>query len=158
MSIPLIILLILLGIVLFLIEFLLIPGITVAGVGGAILLIGSIIAAYHYHGATAGNIILLSTVGISVLTLVMALKSKTWRGIMLRTSVDGKVNVIEDENTAIRPGDKGKTISRLNPMGKVEIGGRYCEAKSQGSYIDPQTEVEVVKVLPNQIIVKPKTK
>ena len=158
MSIPLIIILILLGIVLFLIEFLLVPGITVAGVGGAILMIGSIIAAYHYHGASAGNLILLGTVVLSVLTIALALKSKTWRGIMLRSSVDGKVNVIEDENKAIRPGDTGNTISRLNPMGKVEIGGRYYEAKSQGSYIDQHTEVEVVKVLPNQIIVKPKTK
>ncbi len=77
MSVTVIILLILLGIVLFLVEFLLVPGITVAGIGGAILLIGSIIMGYHYHGPVVGNYILLATIVISVVTLYFALKSKT---------------------------------------------------------------------------------
>lgn len=157
MSVPFIILLILLGIVLFLIEFLLVPGITVAGVGGAILIIGSIIMAYHYHGAATGNYILLGTVVLSVISLVVTLKSKTWRGIMLKSSIDGKVNVIEDETHTLTAGETGKAVSRLNPIGKVEINGRYYEAKSLDKYIDQHTTIEVVKVLPNQLIVKPKT-
>ncbi|NOY35992.1 MAG: hypothetical protein GXO83_00275 [Chlorobi bacterium] len=157
MSIPIIILLIFLGIVLFLIEFLLVPGITVAGIGGGILLIGSIIMAYHYHGATVGNYVLLGTLVLSFITLYFALKSKTWKSIMLKTTVDGKVNVIADEKHNLKPGDTGETVSRLNPIGKVRIDGFFYEAKSLDKYIDQHTMVEVVKVLPSQIIVKPKT-
>jgi len=158
MSIPLILLLIFLGIILFLIEFLLVPGITVAGIGGGILLIGSIIMAYHYHGTTVGNYVLLGTVVVSVASLYITLKSKTWKGIMLKTTVDGKVNVIEDEIHKVKAGDTGKAVSRLNPIGKVEIDGVYYEAKSLDAYIDQHTIIEVVKVVSNQLIVKPKTK
>ncbi len=156
MSIPLIILLILLGIFLFLVEFLLIPGITVAGIGGAILLIGSIIMGYRYHGVTAGNFILLGTLVLFVITLVFVLKGKTWRRLGLNTVVDGKMNVIEEKGKKIKTGDEGVTVSRINPMGKVRVKGNVYEAKSMGGYIEQHTKVEIVKVLSNHIIVKPK--
>ncbi|MCD6201550.1 MAG: NfeD family protein [Bacteroidales bacterium] len=156
MSIPVIILLIILGIFLFLVEFLLIPGITVAGIGGAILLIGSIIMGYKYHGTTTGNYILLGTLLLFVLTLVFVLKGKTWQRLSLKTVVDGKVNVIEENAGEIVPGDEGVTISRINPMGKVKVKEKVYEAKSQGGYIDQHTKVIIIKVMPNHIIVKPK--
>lgn len=55
----------------------------------------------------------------------------------------------------VRLGDRGLTLSRLSPMGKVEIGGRSFEAKSLGTYVDPRTEVEVVGFENASVIVKP---
>ncbi len=158
MSIPLIILLIILGIFLFLVEFLLIPGITVAGIGGAILLIGGIIMGYKYHGVTAGNYILLGTLLLFLLTLYFVLKGRTWKRLSLRATVNGKMNVIENSGKdKIRTGDEGLTVSRLNPMGKVMVKGQVYEAKSLGEFIEQKTKVEIIKILPNRIIVKPKT-
>lgn len=37
-------------------------------------------------------------------------------------------------------------VSRLAPMGKVEIGGRIYEAKSTDVYIDQRSTVEVGRV------------
>ena len=91
MSIALIIFLILLGIVLFLIEFLLVPGITIAGIGGAILIIGSVIMSYHYHGTAVGNYTLLGTAIIIFFTIYFVLKSRTWKKVMLHTKIEGKV-------------------------------------------------------------------
>lgn len=51
-------------------------------------------------------------------------------------------------------GDRGVTLSRLSPMGKVEIGGRTYEAKSQGAYVDQQRDVEVVGFENFSVIVK----
>ena len=48
----------------------------------------------------------------------------------------------------------GMTVSRLAPMGKVEIGGKIYEAKSMDSYIDPRREVEVVGFENFNIIVR----
>jgi len=155
MSVTLIIILILLGIVLFLIEFLLVPGITVAGIGGAILMIGGVILGYHYHGTSVGNMILLGTVLFSILTLFFVLKSRTWRKVMLDSKIDSRVNQLDRGNIKVQEGDIGVTITRLNPMGKVLIGGEYYEAQSLNKLIDEKTPIEVIKVSENKIIVKP---
>ena len=54
----------------------------------------------------------------------------------------------------LRIGDRGTTLSRLSPMGKVEIGGRVYEAKSTGTYVDPNREVEVVGFENFSVVVK----
>lgn len=154
MSITVIIILILLGILLFIIEFLLVPGITVAGIGGAILIVGGVIMAYHNHGSTVGNFTLLGTALISFLTIFFILKSGTWRKIMLKKDISGKVNVVDQTGTEVKIGDMGKTVTRLNPMGKVVINGNYFEAQSLNLYIDQNTDIEVIKVLSNKLVVK----
>jgi len=154
MSITLIIIIILLGVLLFIIEFLLVPGITVAGIGGAILIVGGVIMAYHHHGSTIGNFTLLGTVLISFLTVFIVLKSGTWKNIMLKKDISGKVNVVDQTGVEVKIGDAGKTITRLNPMGKVEINGNYFEAQSLNKYIDQKTDIEVIKVLSNKLVVK----
>ncbi len=154
MSITFIIILILLGILLFIIEFLLVPGITVAGIGGAILIIGGVIMAYHLHGLTVGNFTLLGTALISFLTVFLVLKSGTWEKIMLKKDISGKVNVVDQTGVKVKIGDVGKTVTRLNPIGKVVINGNYFEAQSLNKYIDQKTDIEVIKVLSNKLVVK----
>jgi len=154
MSITLIIIIILLGVLLFIIEFLLVPGITVAGIGGAILIVGGVIMAYHHHGSTIGNFTLLGTVLISFLTVFIVLKSGTWKNIMLKKNISGKVNVVDQTGAEVKIGDMGKTITRLNPIGKVVINGNYFEAQSLNKYIDQKTDIEVIKVLSNKLVVK----
>ncbi len=156
MSVPVIIFLILLSIFLFVVEFLLIPGITVAGIGGAILLVGALFMGYKYHGVTTGNILLGGTFVLFILTTVFILKGRTWKRISLQTTINGKVNTESPAGDGVKAGETGKTVSRLNPMGKVMIGGKVYEAKSLTGYLDPQREIEVVKVTGSQIIVKPK--
>jgi membrane-bound ClpP family serine protease len=154
MSILGIVLLILLGILLFLVEFFIIPGVTIAGIGGALLMGVAVFMAYRTHGTTAGHYTLLSTLLITITALVLALRSKTWRRLMLKTNIDGKVEVGLEDHT-IKPGDKGETITRLAPIGMVRINEKAVEGKSIGGFLDPKTKVEVVKVLGTQIIVKP---
>jgi membrane-bound ClpP family serine protease len=154
MSILGIVLLILLGVLLFLVEFLVIPGVTVAGVGGALVLGVAVFMAYRTYGTTAGNYTLLSVLLISIITLFLALRSKTWRRFMLKTNIDSKVEVgLEDKK--IKPGDKGETVTRLAPIGMVRVNNLTIEGKSIGGFLDPNTKIEVIKVLGTQIIVKP---
>ena len=62
--------LVVLGVVLLLVEFFLLPGISIAGVGGAIFMVGGVIYSYIYLGSTAGNI----TLALSLLMLALALE------------------------------------------------------------------------------------
>ena len=73
---------------------------------------------------------------------------------MLKKDISGKVNVVDQTGVEVKIGDAGKTITRLNPMGKVEINGNYFEAQSLNKYIDQKTDIEVIKVLSNKLVVK----
>jgi len=150
----LIILLIILGLLLFLIEFLLIPGITIAGIGGAILTIGGIYMAFTKFGPQTGSIVLISTLIMSILIFTLSLRSRTWKKAMLTTNINSKVNEVAGIEK-IKAGDRGIAITRLAPMGSVKVGGIVFEAKSIAGYVDAKTEIEIVKITASQIIVKP---
>lgn len=151
MSIAVIIGLILLGVVLITVEFLIIPGITIAGIAGLILMVIANFFAYKDHGLQVGNIILLSTFLINIVIAILIFRKKTWNKIGLQTSVDGKAN---SSYMNVKVGDKGKSISRLAPMGKAYIKDQLYEVTSQGSFVDENKEIEVIFVKRNKIIVK----
>ncbi|MCB8994406.1 MAG: NfeD family protein [Bacteroidales bacterium] len=149
-----IILLIVLGILLFLIEFLLIPGITIAGIGGALLTVAGVYMAFDEYGTRIGVLVLLFTLISSLVIFAFSLRAKTWKKAVLNTNIDG--NVSDDMGLEhIHEGDRGETIGRLAPMGKIRVNSHVFEAKSQAGYIDPHVPVEVIKVHGSQIIVKP---
>jgi len=154
MSILAIILLIVLGILLFVVEFLLIPGVTIAGIGGAILMGVAVYMSYKTHGNTIGNYTLIATLILTVGGFAYALRAKTWRKLMLKKDIDGRVEVGLEKNT-IKVGDRGESITRLAPIGKVLINGLVVEGKSQRGFLDEHTPVEVIKVLNTQVIIKP---
>ena len=122
-------LLILLGIFLFLIEFLLIPGVTVAGIGGLILVTAGIYIAFNAHGVDMGLITLGVTIVSSVIILAFSLRSRTWKRVMLNTNIDSKANEGPLEGS-IKPGDKGETVTRLAPVGRVRVNEIVMDAKS----------------------------
>lgn len=154
MSVGLIIFLILLGLLLFLVEFLILPGVTIAGIGGAISMVTAVVLSFYYYGTTAGFIVLASTMALIFVTVVLMLKSGTWKKVMLTREIDGKVDLIHKDEGKINVGDRGKTVSRMNPMGKVMVNGEFYEARSQDKYLDQNTDIEVIKVESNRLIVK----
>ena len=153
MSIAAIILLIVLGIFLFIVEFLLVPGVTIAGIGGAILMAVAVYFAYTTHGNTVGNYTLVATLVLTVGGGAYVLRAKTWRRLMLHRDIDSKVEVGLEEDK-IKVGDRGEAITRMAPVGRVLINGIIVEGKSQRGFIDQHTPVEVIKVLNTQVIVK----
>ncbi len=153
MSIFTIILLILLGLVLLLIEFAVIPGITIAGIGGFLLLAASVYIAFTEYGNAAGFITLAVVLVVSPAMIYYFFKSRTGRKMILEKNIEGKVEVVDSNKIAV--GDTGKTIGRLAPSGKVKVNGEVVEAQSTGTFIDQHTEIKVLKILSNKIIVEP---
>jgi membrane-bound ClpP family serine protease len=155
MSLGLIIFLIILGLLLFIVEFMLIPGVTIAGIGGAVCLITAIVFSFASFGTGTGLLILGITVIIMVILTVLMLKAGTWQKFALKTSIDSKVDNVGASEGRVKAGDRGVTVTRLVPGGKVLVNGEYFEAKSIDILIDPRQEIEVVKIDDNKLIVKP---
>ena len=126
---------IVLGILFMLIEIFLLPGISIAGIAGAIFLIGGIVYAYMFLGSTAGNITLAASAVALGGTFYWLVKSKSLRRIALETNIE----------------------DRVDPIGQVLVNDIEVEAKSyDGDFIDEESEVEVVKVKTYNILVKKK--
>lgn len=144
--------LILVGILLMLIEMLLIPGVGVAGFLSVASLIASCWYAFNFMGRAAGFITAGIVLVLLALSLVFMLREKTWKRFELETEVDSKVNRAPEK---VSPGDRGTTLTRLAPMGTAMFGDMSCEVKSHdNSMIAPGTEVEVLRIEDNKVIVK----
>jgi len=142
-----------LAIVLILIEIFLLPGITLAGIGGILFAIGGTIYAYTISLST-GHITLLASGVIFGGIFFWMLRSNSFKKVALHTEVDSKLT--SSRELGIQPGDEGLTISRLAPIGKARINGITVEAKSEEELINENTPIVVTRVDSYNVIVKPK--
>ncbi len=148
-----VLMLVLIGLVLVILEFLVFPGVNVAGILGFICIVAGLCFGYSYYGMPAGHYILGATVLFCGGVTWYALRSSTWKRLRLDSAVDATVGGVEE---SVHAGDIGVTQGRLAPMGNVRVGDALVEAESVSGYIDANRTVEVVKVLRNKIIVKSK--
>jgi membrane-bound ClpP family serine protease len=146
--------LILIGLAFLLLEILVIPGTGVAGFVGFIVIGVGVWQTYSHYGTITGHWVLVGTIGATVLILIFALRSKTWRRVMLKSEIESKVNVFDEIN--LKPGDSGKSISRLAPSGKAIIKDEYYEVRTMGEFIDPGIDLIIEKIEDHKIYVKPK--
>lgn len=148
-----IILLVVLGLLFLVAELVLLPGVSVGAILAMVSYGSAIYLAFRNLGTAAGIVVIVVILILSLIAVVVSLRAKTWQRFSLRQEIrSSSMPVLPAEE--LHPGDRGTTLSRLSPMGKVEIGGRVYEAKSTGAYVDPQQEIEVVGFENFSVIVK----
>lgn len=153
MSMFYIVLLILFGLLFLIAEIVLLPGISVGALLALVCYGSSVYLAWNEYGVYGGVVVLLIVLALSFLATILSLRAKTWQRFSLRQEIRSQsMPAPADE---LRIGDRGTTLSRLSPMGKIQVGGRIYEAKSLGAYVDQQCEVEVVGFENFSVIVKP---
>lgn len=141
------------AIVLILLEIFLLPGITVAGIGGFLFAVGGIIYAYTVGEWLGHTALILSLVTFGG-AFVWLLRSKSFNRVALKTDINSKL--VSSQELGIKTGDEGITLSRLAPMGKARFNGITVEAKVMDELIDEGTHVEVIRVDGNNVVVKKK--
>ena len=148
-----IITLILVGLVLIFAEILLVPGVGIAGVLGLLSMGGSCFYAFMEIGQTTGIIISVINAVLIVALTVWVLRAKTWRKMALKTNIDSKA--VSSEASVLALGDRGRTLTRLAPMGSVRFKDFVVEVKALEGMLDPDVDVEVVLIEDGRIYVKP---
>lgn len=146
-----IILLLIFGVLFLVAELVLFPGVSI----GALLSMvcyGSAIYMGFEHSTFVGVVIVVIALLSALVATVISLRAKTWQRFALKKEIQSQS--MESPADLLKPGDRGVTVSRLSPMGKVEIEGRMFEAKSVDVYIDPKSDVEVVGFENFSVIVK----
>ena len=143
-----IVLLVFFGLLFLVAELVLLPGVSIGAVLALVCYGSSVYLAFRDFGPVTGTVVILVILVLSVIAT-----AKTWQRFSLKQEIrSSSMPVIPAEELQV--GDRGVTLSRLSPMGKVEIGGRTYEAKSQGAYVDQQRDVEVVGFENFSVIVK----
>ena len=137
-----IVLLIVLGLLFLVAELLLFPGLSIGGILALVCYGGAIWYAFDSLSVTAGIWTVVAVLALSLLSLIISLRAKTWQRLALKQEIDS-VSMPKPE-TEVALGTLGVTISRLAPMGKVSINGKTYEAKSTDVFIDQRQYVEVV--------------
>ncbi len=137
----LIIFLILLGILLLLGELLIFAGTGIAGILSIVSYVGASYVAWLEFGLRGLIITLFVIILTASIAAVLCMRSRTWEKLRLSNKIDSVSQ--EQPQQQVAKGSMGRTITRLAPMGKVEIEGKEYEARCQ-EFVDPGEAVEVV--------------
>lgn len=151
LDILIIVFLIIVAIILLLLEIFLLPGITIACVGGIVFALGGVIYAYTV-GQTVGHITLIGSIIAFGGAFLWLLSSKSFSRVALKTDIDSKL--VSSRELGIEPGDEGVTLSRLAPIGKALIKDITVEAKSTGDFINEGIPIRVVRVDGYNVVVE----
>lgn len=148
-----IILLIVLGLLFLVAELVLLPGVSIGAILSLTCYGASIYLAVRDYGVVGGVVVGAVIAILSLVATLVSLRAKTWQRFSLKQKIES--SSMTTPQSDVKVGDLGTTLSRLSPMGKVEIEGRIYEAKSLDAYVDPRHEIEVVGFENFSVIVKP---
>lgn len=148
MDLLFIILLLVCGMALIVLELVAIPGTTIAGLAGVGLSIWGIYRVLVEYGSFWGGMVIVFDVLVCLILLIFTLKSKLWKRFAQKEEISSKVNEIK---TVVNVGDRGKTITRLAPMGTALINNERMEVYTSTSFLDPETEIVVEEVSGSKI-------
>lgn len=161
----------LLGMGLLLLEIFVVPGFGVFGISGILLVIGSLVMASEtFAGMSSGEQFHetmrdLGTLAGSLVTVIAVASVLNYflpsLPIMkhLILTPPGQITEASPETPAssaapVEPGDRGTTASMLRPVGKASFDEHFIDVVSEGSFIEHGTEIEVVRVAGNRIVVR----
>ncbi len=149
----LVITLIVAGILLLGAELIIIPGFGMAGILGIAALVASCWVAFTHISTVAGIIVIIANILLAIASTLIMLRSKTWKKLSLKTNISSKVDSAPEEK-GVNVGEKGMTLSRLAPGGKIQVGTEILEGFTRDAIIEAGTGVVVSEIEDNKVFVK----
>ena len=158
------------GIVLIAVELFAIPGFGVIGATGIGLVVGSLTISLVHNDMFDFSMTGIDQVGIALLRVVLTI----FAGLALMLTFGGSIFnsaafkriTLQDEQLAeqgytVRRDEiyhlvnrKGVAITDLRPAGKIEVDGETLDAMTEGGFIGRGTEIVILKIETNTLIVR----
>ena len=152
-------LLLIVGIVMMIVEIF-VSGFGFFGISGIISLVAGVVVRICF-GLNLSQSLTLILLVIGFLTLVvMLMVYGAQYGFLGKTGLfERRTTLSKDYNKVERElrrlvGRNGKTISKLDLGGKAKIRGKIYDVVSISSYIEPNTNIKVVEIKDNTIMVR----
>jgi len=157
------------GIILLVVEFFIIPGFGVFGVAGIVLTLGGLVLGMLPNQAFDFELVPSSQLFGALLTVILAAlagvgmvfwltpKVNEWgafKHLTLETTQDRSKGYTSSTYTEDMLGKTGTVHSRLRPSGKVEIEGEIYDAYSRGEFLEQGEAIEVISTEGTSLRVK----
>ena len=144
--------LIIAGLILFIIEVFLLPGISIAGIISAVCLLYANYYAFDTMGTLPGCITLaVSAIGVIAIT-IWFMRSKTVDKLSLKKTIDYKPEPLKGLN--LKAGDEGIALTRLALIGNAEFNGNIIEVRSTGDFIDEKSKIRIERIRDGIVMVE----
>ncbi|HZK34875.1 MAG TPA: NfeD family protein, partial [Bacillota bacterium] len=152
------ILVFIIGIILMLIEAV-IPGFGIFGISGIVAFIVAIIfaAPTPMQGFTSLGIALILTIVATPILYKLLGGSKVFRRFVLSVSETVDEGYVGTSQYADLLGKAGKAITALRPSGTATIEGSRYDVITDGDFVSKDSDIEVVQIEGNRIIVDKKS-
>jgi membrane-bound serine protease (ClpP class) len=136
------------------------------GIAGGGAIIAAVILAYTQGGTSVGVIVLAAALVLAPATIIVAFKlfpaTPLGKRIILGTTLgsgdgeEGEGPGAEGSGAKARArvGDRGTASSVLKPTGVATIRGKRYSVLTRGEYLTAGTELEVIRVEGNRILVR----
>jgi membrane-bound serine protease (ClpP class) len=157
-------LLVSIGVLLIGLEVFVIPGMSVAGIGGIVALVAGLGMTLVGAGATVS--IIISALGRVAISILLAMAGALLllrvlprlpfgRRLVLETGMPADLGYVSTPDTDRHwLGRSGTAVSPLRPAGIAEMDGVRVDVVSDGGFIEAGTPVEVTRVDGNRIVVR----
>ncbi len=145
-------LLLLFGLLFLVAEVIFIPGTTVVGLIGFALLAVGVWFGYRDLGSTTGHILLVASLVVTGTLVYIGLRPKNMARVALNDVNNSHVR--DARLPDVLPGATGRTLSALRPAGTVLFEDDRREVTTRGEYVSAGTEVRVLRIEQNRIVVE----
>ena len=138
------------GLMLLALELFLVPGFSVPGIGGLLLIGYAIFRASLEYGFAGASIAFVGGVGATILFIKIALNSRAIRVFGLEYSQQ------KPQETTFRtelPGKTGRAVTTLRPAGTAIIDGVRVDVVTDGEFLPADTEIKVLTVEGMRVVV-----
>lgn len=134
------------------------PGFGAAGVLGLVCLVADIFltAKTVEQGLILTGIIAVIVVILLIISVTLVSKGKLPRTLTLKESTDRASGYIGGESLEKYLGKEGRALTDLRPAGTAELEGERVDVLTRGEYLEAGTDLTVIEVGGNRVVVKKK--
>ena len=129
----------------------------IAGLLGFGAIIGSIILAGNNVMVMTISVVialLVALIGMVILVKIFGKKMHLLNRLILKDATDTESGYVSNVNRLDLLGKSGVSLTPLRPSGTVIVDDERIDAVTEGSYLDSNTAVKVVKVEGSRIVVR----
>ena len=130
-----------------------IPG-GVVGAAGAAALIGAAVIGFKIFPLWLGWLSLLFILVLTALAAFIWMKYFPKSRMGKALSLTQKISKKDQDDSSWKAGMKGTALSTLRPAGKATIEGLRADVIADGTWIEQNSAIEVIKVEGNRIYVR----
>lgn len=130
-----------------------VPGFSVPGTLGLVMLGIACYLSFHFLHLAAGIVTVIASGGLILFVVRYVPRTRLGQRLQLRT-MQQKTAGYHSGDVAVRVGDTGQALTSLRPSGTARIAGRRVDVVTEGAFVAEDASIIVVRVDGMRVVVR----